>query len=318
MKTTATIYGVKKNDTYHYIGKTIKEKQFDGNIKNTDVAVQYANPELRQVFINQQVVVETLKDVPLEDWYDEKLEEVLKKYREKNPLLNAQWMLDGKRGYWQDKKRDDNTLKRLSESKYKKICQYNSLGILIHTWNSIKDVATQIFGDYRVENGSGCSNFYTILRSQRISGRFKHNSYWFKYEDLYESFGSIPKYLDINLLKSIDAENHKINKKPRELILKYTVRRFDKNGKIIAEYLNVEHCAYELRLTIDTVRRLSNGFRKSKEYLLKYGERTLQPVNANYPSYEPKAITTVKNRADENKFKNLNFRGLIEYDDLTI
>jgi hypothetical protein len=33
-----------------------------------------------------------------EDWYDKKLKTVVQKHKENHPLLNAQWMLDGKRG----------------------------------------------------------------------------------------------------------------------------------------------------------------------------------------------------------------------------
>lgn len=121
----AIIYGVKTGDRYHYIGKRYDCRDADGNMRKSDAVYQYVNPKIRNIFENQEVVVEPLEIVSEKLWYDAKLAEVVQKYGEKHPLLNSQWMLEGKRGYWQDKQRDANTLKRLSESKYIKIVEYD-------------------------------------------------------------------------------------------------------------------------------------------------------------------------------------------------
>jgi hypothetical protein len=45
-------------------------------------------------------------------------------------------MLKTKKGYWLGKKRDEKTLKALSESKFKKVIQYNTKGELVKIWSN--------------------------------------------------------------------------------------------------------------------------------------------------------------------------------------
>jgi acyl-CoA hydrolase len=109
-KNNITIYGIKTNNTYHYIGKTGKNINEDGTKNKSKVTCQYKNNEVKNILNNDDnVVVVPLEIVNNKNWYDKKLIKVVEKHKEGNPLLNASWMLNGNKGYWQGLKRDQNS-----------------------------------------------------------------------------------------------------------------------------------------------------------------------------------------------------------------
>jgi len=293
MSKRVIIYGVKTNDDkFHYIGKTEKKVNKRNELNKSDVTRQYLNNDIRTIF-NENVNVIPIEYVKENEWYDKKLINIVKKYNEKHPLKNAKWMLEGKRGfwegtggYWKGKKKDDFTLQRLSESKFKKIAQYDNEGNLIKIWKSGKDVGIEIFKDYKIINGSGCTNLYIILENKTLRGRFKYNFYWFKEDELIYYFNNIPIKLNLNNIK----EKEKIVRKEaskkalnNRLIFgqkKYTIEQFNKNGKLIKTYINVEDASKKLKKSIHTIRDICNNKRKKydENCILKYGEKILQPI----------------------------------------
>ena len=77
MKKQATIYAVKTGDTCHYIGKTIKENS-KGNVTKSLITSKYKNEKLNNVFnTNDDIIIEPVKLVDVNEWYNEKLQEVL-------------------------------------------------------------------------------------------------------------------------------------------------------------------------------------------------------------------------------------------------
>jgi hypothetical protein len=296
IKSQGVIFGVKTGKIYHYIGKTSKPLDENGNVKKSDVGRRYTNPKIKQVFADNQdsVTTEILHRVEV-DWYDEKLLEVINKYKDKHPLLNAKFMLEGKRGvwqdtggYWQGKKRDANTLKMLSESKYVKVVQYDSDGNLVKVWKSCKEPAILIFKDYRVENGGSISSLYSMFKSNCIKSRFKHNCYWFKLDELSRYFGRLPEKIDIEEMKrkEKDDKRAKYNYGVHTHAMRATVVHKDLQGNTIKIYQNSAEAAYILRTSVQMVQRFCRGLRYNPNYLLSYGEKTLQAISIKYPKYK--------------------------------
>jgi hypothetical protein len=118
-------------------------------------------------------------------------------------------MKDGKRSYWEGKKKDEHTLNRLSESKFKKVYAYDANGDLTNIYLSIKEAAITIFKDYRVVNGSGCSKIYSVLCKCILKNRFKHNHYWFKEKELLDIFNGIPLKLNFDGFNDKTSTIHK-------------------------------------------------------------------------------------------------------------
>lgn len=317
---TSIIYGVKANGKYHYIGKKRKQEK----INNSDITVQYNKEDLRDIFIKNDVAIIQLKEVN-EDWFGEKIHEIVKKYKDNNPLINPQWMLEGKRshwegtgGYWEGKTRDANTIQRLSESKFKRIVQFDINGYHVKTWDSIKEVAIEIFNDYQVINGSAKSRIYSIIKGQRIETRFNNNSYWFKEEELIKHFGLIPKKINIGAIKneqkkkkSTSNKNRKLTHTKRKQVIHYNVE-----GNIINTYDNYYHAAYVLKISIRTVQRICRGDKKVKNdnYILKYGKRTNQKINIKYPEYELNYIPEKKEPKQPTYIKTKTRTQVIQYD----
>lgn len=296
-KKNAIIYGIKTGDVYHYIGKRYDCRNADGNMCKSDVGYQYVNPKIKNVFDNNEVVVEPLVIVPEDLWYDKKLQEVLEKHRDKHPLLNSQWMLEGKRGYWEGKQRDANTIKRLAESKYIKVVEYDEHGGLKKIWNSAKEVAIKVFGDYEVVNGGGKTSLYDKLNANCIKGRLYKNSYWFRYSELIEYFNQVPKKLNIENIRKTEKEKRSqsyrrayANKTHTSL---YTVEKYV-DGKLVETYLNTSEAGYKLRLTQHTVQKICRGCMSCADYELKYGEKVLQPIRPVYPKYKIRAVKRKK------------------------
>lgn len=282
----ATIYCIKTGETIHYIGKTISETNAEGGINRSDLQYPYNNPGIREVFMGDSVSVVPIKNVPINEWYDEKLLEVVEKHKDSHPLLNAQWMLDGKRGYWEGtggfwegKTRDAHTLKRLSESKHKKVLQYDLDGNLIKTWNSRKEAAIEIFKDYRVVNGSAASTLYALLTNTNPKNRLRLGSYWFSEAD----FDRIPVKISIPIMQwkyKNERPSQKINRTHHR---KYTVEYYVDN-KLSLTFENVKHAAHVLGINFNYISKVCRGTTKSKsKYDLRYGPKTLQQI---HPVYE--------------------------------
>ena len=287
----STIYGVKTGDTFHYIGKTVKESKKDnGELCNSDACYQYFNPAIRNVFLqNADVNVVSIKTVDDDQWFGEKLQEVIKKHQDNNPLLNAQWMLEGKRSYWDGKERDAHTLKRLSESKYKRVCQYvvdGPLLKLMRIWDSGKEIGLQVFKDYKVVKGAGCTKVYRMLDSRRINSRLKYGSYWFREAELLARYNLIPK--KINLQTILAEERQRMAAERKETvhtsIWRYKIEQLNDKGEVIKTYDNYLHAAYVLRISKYTVQKICRGLHYPL-FKLQYGERTLQPYLVEYPKY---------------------------------
>lgn len=280
------IYGVRTGDTYHYIGKTSRKKvNVDDSINKSDIQAIYHRGKLKDFAVgNDDISIVEIKSSSKTEWYDEKLGEVVKKHGEKHPLLNSQWMLDGQRGYWGGKTRDANTIEQLSKSKYKKIVQYDKDGNLFKQWNSIKEVATTVFGDYKVVRGSGTSILYSALDSLTITSRFRKDSYWFREEELKSFFNCIPKRINIKLIAENQrkAKSLSIRNKRREnltrLTTRYTVIQFNPDMTIKSTFDNVSHAAHELKISEKTVERYCRGVIKNTIHILKYGEKKTQII----------------------------------------
>ena len=282
MTEQATIYCIKTGETIHYIGKTISTNA-EGQVNRSDLKYPYNNPGIREIFMGESVSVVPIKFVPINEWYDEKLHEVVEKHKDDHPLLNAQWMLDGKRGYWEGtggfwegKTRDANTLKRLSESKHKKVLQYDLDGNLLKTWDSRKEPAIEVFKDYRVVNGSAASTLYGLLTNANPKNRLRLGSYWFSEAD----FGRIPKKISIPIMYYTYRKN-KPKQKGHTHHSQFTVEYYVDN-KLNLAFDNVFHAAHVLGICDTHVRKICRGTRNCKEYDLRYGPKKSQPVNQVY------------------------------------
>lgn len=219
-----------------------------------------------------------------------------------------------RQGYWKNKRRDSHTLRRLSESKYVKVIQYNKFGDLVKIWNSIKDVAEQVFKDYRIINGGSQSIVYDLLNYRTLENRFKNGHYWFKEIELLNKFKKIPAKLNIVSLKQEEIHKRKLaykkSSKSRTHMKKYCVLHYSEDGKLIAKYNSSKHAAYKLKTTQKTIERICTGKTKNPVYNLKYGEKTLQPINESYPKYEIKPI--IKPRKEYQKTRTRY--QIIQYD----
>lgn len=326
-KKTAIIYGVEKDNKYHYIGKTIKFKK-DEIIKLTKHSISYIynNPNINKIIVNSDAKLKPIKEIPINKWYDEKLNEVILKYNEDHPLQNAQWMKDGKRsywdgtnGYWYGKKRDDNTLYQLSKSKFRKILQYDINGIKVKEWKSVKHAAIEIFKDYKIVNGSASSKLYGILRNKLIDNKFSHNSYWFRYGDLIQHFNIIPKKINISKIKEyqkdIKSKQLKENHKERTYHSIYSVEHYIDN-KLHNIYDNIYYAGYDLKLHPKTVQRVCNGNIKNSAIDLRYGKKIQQLIGIknDIPEYETIPLPIKKNNIKSICFKTKTSYSIEKYD----
>ena len=282
----AIIYGLKINDKYHYIGKTYKIKD-DGIILKSDLNVVYAKNELKNIYSkNDNIIIEPILKVNNYEWYDIKLKEIVNKYKDNHPLTNAQWMLDGKRGYWDgtkgfwfNKKRDSHTLKRLEESKYVKICQYDINGYYVKTWNSIKEAAKKCVGDYKLINNSAESKLYRIIGNKKIKNKFLANNYWFRESEIFNYFGKIPQKINIDFIEKQEKLILKKTRKTAKYKIMYTVIQYDSNNKIINKFDNAFDASKFLNLHVSIIRKICNGKIKKPKYNLKYGAKKRIKIN---------------------------------------
>lgn len=279
-----TIYGVKNDKKIHYIGKTSRNR--GRKITKSDATQQYVNQRIRNVFLeNPTTEVVSLKEVPETEWYDEKLHEVVAKHKDNHPLLNAQWMLEGKRGYWEGKKRDKHTLHRLSESKFKKVIQYDENGNFVKIWDSAKEIANTIFNDYVVVRGSASSTIYRLLDNSNLKNKFDKNSYWFRYEELLKKYGGIPAKLNFSEINELRIAHRKAKYVKPKFSRVYTVFKCDPYFNLITRYKDAEDAARKNRLTPHSIRRLCKSGRIyktgrifEKKYMFVYGNKVLKPI----------------------------------------
>lgn len=236
-KKIAKIYAYKNKGKIIYIGKTININN-NGTFTLSTPRISYFNSELgKRVINNVNASVEILEEVEVDNWFDPKLKKIVEKHKEGAKLLNAQHFLEGKRGYWEGKKRDNNTIQRLTESKYKRIIQYDKDGNLVKVWNSGKEIGIEVFKDYKLVNGGGESLIYDITRRTTFKNRFVKNSYWIKEEELQTTV--IPKKLNIQKIiddqKSFKTEKRKklYKENPQYVSRNYkpVVRVFTGGGK---------------------------------------------------------------------------------------
>lgn len=275
----AVIYGVRSGETYHYIGKTV-QVNMNGEVPNSSVGRQYMNPELRQIFVENEVQIDRLGVCAENVWYDEKLKEVVAKHQEDHALLNAQWMLDGKRGlwegtggWWQGKTKDRHTIDRMSESKFRPVLEYDINGNFVRQWESKKAVSQAVFDDYKVINGGGRTKLYGVLSNKNPKLHLRHGSYWFNRSD----FKRIPKTLDIEAMYAKYLKEHP--KKVATHHMQYSVEHYV-NGKLKKVYPNVVVASKRLGVHRTTISRICCGKKEIKNPCIdvRYGEKTLQPV----------------------------------------
>lgn len=175
-----------------------------------------------------------------------------------------------KRGYyWLNKTRDSYTIKRITESKYKKLVQYDINGNHVKTWESILKVSTEVFNNET-------KSLYSILNGKNIKTRLRNNSYWFKEEELLKIYGEIPNKLniiEIEKKQKQELSNKFLNKKINPKIIKYCVHQYDDNGKKINTYPNVFVAADKLNVHYRTIRRICNDELKKPKFNLKYGKK---------------------------------------------
>jgi len=296
MKEQAIIYGVETQAGYKYIGKTIKSVRAERELRTSDVGVQYVNNRIRNIFkSNPDINMVALKTIAIQDWYDEKLREVVDKHKDNHPLENADWMLEGKRGFWEGKERDAHTLQRLSESKYKKVVEYDLEGNRVRVWGSGKEVATKVFKDYVVKSGAGYTKLYHVMNAGTLKGRTRYGSLWFREAELREKFKCVPKKLDINAIRKAELKRKKASWKKASTYRRYTIIYCDINGKEIRRFKNIIEAGYELKLTPTMVGRICRGVVVPKNYVLKYGEKEVQPINFICPKYKLRPINARKN-----------------------
>lgn len=306
----AVIYGLKIGDKYHYIGKTICLNH-EGNVIKSNLCL-YGFPHLRElIFDRQDVEFDVLETVPLKKWYDRKLEEVVDKYKDEHPLRNSDWMKEGKRGYWEGttgyleeggywsgKTRDEHTVFRLAESKFKKIIQFDINGNLIKIWDSAKEIGLTVFKDYRVKNGGSASRIYDLISAVTINGHFGMGSYWYRYEDIHKHFnGNIPKKLNIDAIMKNDVERKRESYRygMQEFKSFYTVEWHKADGSI--QYFdNIFHAGYVLKISSVSVSRICRGVIKRPAFDLKYGQKKRQNINIRdqYPKYKIVALPREK------------------------
>lgn len=259
----AKIYTLKNNGKVRYIGKSIRENN-NGVLKKSHLSSLYINEKTKEIIShNKNSSIEVIDEVNVEKWYDKKIDYIVDYHKNKHAqLLNSSFMLEGKRGYWQGKKRDQNTLQKLSESKFKPVLQYDKSGNLIKIWNSRKDVAIQIFDDYKIVNGGGVSTIYSLLRSKTIKARFKKGYYWFNLNELIKN--KVPIKINIEQINEYQ-KNDRIEKEKQTRIKNgtygksgYAVKpivQYDLNTNKINEFKSIKHASDLLGISEKTIGR---------------------------------------------------------------
>jgi glutathione peroxidase-family protein len=233
-KFNVKIYSLNEGDKPRYIGKTHVVNK-EGKIRNS-LSQFYNDDELRKIKLSKNFKVEEIETVESDNWFDAKLQHIVNYHKNKHAdLLNAPYLLDGKRGYWEGKTRDNHTINRLAESKYVKIVQYDINGNLTKIWHSIKDAAINFIGDYLVVNGSAQSKLFNAISNKNPKKHLEKDCYWFREKDILKHFLVIPKNINIdNLYNSYREKLNQTIKKNKEAKLNNGIYiKYDKNFKAI-------------------------------------------------------------------------------------
>lgn len=276
----ATIYCIKTGETIHYVGKTISVPNAEGEMCKSSCHYQYVNPNIGEIFRDSSASIVPIAVVDHDEWYDKKLSEVVAQHKDKHPLRNAQWMLDGKRGqwegtggYWQGKVKDQHTINRMSESKFKPVLQYDKDGKFVKEWESKKAVSIAVFNDYRVKGGGGRTKLYGILNARNPKRHFIEGSYWYAKAD----FKTVPAHLDIEAMYQEFRKTYKRNYTHHS---QYTILYYVR-GKLKKTFDNAFLAAKHFGICADSVRKICNGRPTTLGLEFKYGEKKLQPIR-NY------------------------------------
>lgn len=274
MKNEPKIYGLKTNNKLVYVGKTHVTNK-DGELKKSGIQTIYTNSKLNKLLVkNDDVTIIPIQDTDIKNWYYDRNNEAHKKFVEgEKDLLNDPWILEGKNGYWEGKKRDNHTLNRLSESKYKSIIQYDKKGNLVKVWNSGKEVGIQVFKDYRVVNGRSESKIYRLIANNTIKNKFALNHYWFGYDEMMKHFNVIPKKINIDKIISIEKAKRSKSQKKRNIIIVYTVNKYSLSGELIKKYDSAIEAALDNKTSVSVIRKSCTNKRKSKDFIWKYGKK---------------------------------------------
>lgn len=267
-KKSPIIYGIRKGEKLIYIGKSDSDKIQ----KKSKLGIIYSNSKLKKETLGFDIELEKITDSDLISWYKDRNNEAHGAYvGGEEHLINDQFILDGKNGYWEGKKRDANTLKNLSESKHKKVVQYDKDGNLLKIWDSIKEAAIKIFKDYVVVNGGSHSELYYVLKNKMVKNKYRKNSYWFTEEDILKEFIKIPQKININVI----LEKSKITRKHTKPKYKsvYSVKQLDRNNKTKYTYVSAKHAARRLNTDANNIQKACRLGRLYAGHYWEYGDK---------------------------------------------
>lgn len=295
-KKTAKIYAYKYDDKVIYVGKTIKTNE-EGVIIKPQLHLPYYNPKFKMIVKDyNKVTIEILDEAPIDKWFEPKFQKIVEKHNKGDKLLNAQHLLDGKRGYWEGtggywigKKRDQNTIDRMIESKFKSLLQYDVDGNFVKEWKSIKQAAIEVFNDYELINGSAKSSLYYILGSKNIKKRFRHNSYWIKKSEFKTT--KIPIKISIDKIlesQKIDRKYKNRTKKQIERaiqILSKPIYQIDVNGKVIKQFKSAKIAGEQLGICSSAI-GLCCRYERGSTSGYRFMFRKIKDREANYPNLE--------------------------------
>lgn len=284
--TEPKIYGVEVDNNLIYVGKT-HVGNINGKLIKSNLQVIYMNNKLNKITKNKEIKLIEIKDTDIRNWYKDRNHEAHFRFiNGEVKLLNDPWILEGKNGYWEGKERDEHTLQRLSESKFKKIVQYDVNGKLIKVWGSGKSIGIEFLKDYVVSDGAGKTKIYLVLK-RKIKNRLFHNSYWFKEEELLKSFSKIPIKLNIGAIieqeriKSKKNNKYKINSNTKV----FSVRRLSKNKKHLHTYFTAEDAAKRYKVNVNSIRRACRLGQELCGYFWEYGEKQKVKLNKKTGKY---------------------------------
>ncbi|MFW6243421.1 MAG: NUMOD1 domain-containing DNA-binding protein [bacterium] len=185
-----------------------------------------------------------------------------------------------RKGYWLGKKKDQHTLDRLSESKFKKVIQYDMNGNLIKEWPSIKCVAVNVFDDYRIVNGGSKSKIYSLLKNTRLRNKSAFNSYWFLADDLLKMYDDkIPNKLDIKKINDDYKQKLIESRKGKSLYIKcYTIITYNDDG-LYEKFDNINEASEKLKLSTSHIGKCCrHKLKLPNGNFVKYGEKTVSFV----------------------------------------
>lgn len=171
-------------------------------------------------------------------------------------------------GYWKDKKRDKYTLKRLSESKYKPIFQYDLNGNFVKMWRSCMHVG-KYYNDYKIVNGGGRSAVYD-LKYKKI--KIYKNNFWFESQYLLKHFNEIPKKLTIEFLRPVRKKTNRTNFTNSRSIKIY---KYDMEGNKISIYNTIKDAATlnGIKSTLSIIKCCNGILPSYKRFIWKYGDK---------------------------------------------